>query len=139
MPAPLPGGSGARMTWSLALPSAVEAVPRARRGVVTQLRDWGCEPLCDAAALVVSELVTNAVLHARTPIELSLEQVRNGVRVTVRDLADGLPAMGAPMSLASNGRGLVLLEALAQSWGVDTHAGGGKTVWALLTEDSVAR
>jgi anti-sigma regulatory factor (Ser/Thr protein kinase) len=124
-------------TWQMALPSAAEAVPRARHGVVAALRDWDCDALVDATALVVSELVTNAVLHARTPLEVTLVQERDGVRVAVRDLADGQPARRDSPSLASTGRGLVLLEALALSWGVDRHPGGGKTVWALLTEDSV--
>lgn len=124
-------------TWELALPSAAAAVPTARHGVVAALRGWDCEQLVEATELVVSELVTNAVLHARTPLEVSLRQERDGVRVAVRDLADGVPAARESVSLASTGRGLVLLEALALSWGVDRHAGGGKTVWALLTVDSV--
>ena len=125
-------------TWELELPSAVEAVPAARRSVAAQLRAWACPQLVDAASLVVSELVTNAVLHARTPVHLTLEQHADGVRVAVRDLADGVPARKEPLSLGSTGRGLLLLEAYSRSWGVDTHPGGGKTVWALLTEASVA-
>lgn len=124
-------------TWELALPSAAAAVPQARHGVVAALRDWDCGRLVEAVELVVSELVTNAVLHARTPLEVTMRKERDGVRVAVRDLADGLPTTRASVSLASTGRGLVLLEALAVSWGVDRHDGGGKTVWALLTEDSV--
>lgn len=126
-----------QVTWEMALPSAAEAVPRARHGVIAALHGWGCEALVDATALVVSELVTNAVLHARTPLEVTLRQDGDGVRVAVRDLADGQPARRESASLASTGRGLMLLEALARSWGVDRHPGGGKTVWALLTEESV--
>jgi anti-sigma regulatory factor (Ser/Thr protein kinase) len=123
--------------WRLALPSAAEAVPKARHAVVAQLESWGRHAVVEAAALVVSELVTNAVLHARTPLDVTLDLEGTGVRLSVRDLADGLPHRRESLSLAATGRGIVLLEAFARSWGVDQHPDGGKTVWALLTEDSV--
>ena len=129
----------AQGSWQVALPGAAAAVPEARHAVTEQLVAWHCEPLRDATALVVSELVTNAVLHARTPLEVSLLREPDGVRVSVTDGGEGLPQTHPTLGLGTTGRGLLLLEALALSWGVEPLPEGGKTVWAVLTEESVAR
>jgi PAS domain S-box-containing protein len=86
-------------------------------------------PVNDRLVLVSCELVTNAVLHAGTPLTLSLELHRDLVRVSVRDEAAELPALRNHLPDALTGRGLRLVAETSRVWGVDP-AGGGKTVWA---------
>ncbi|MFD7457702.1 MULTISPECIES: SpoIIE family protein phosphatase [unclassified Streptomyces] len=118
----------------------------ARRLLRTALREWadlglpGAERTGEDAAVVVSELVTNAVVHAGTDVELScrLEPETGALVVEVSDRnparapRDGAaePAHGTP----EYGRGLRLVAALCESWGV-TYRRGAKTVWARLTGD----
>jgi anti-sigma regulatory factor (Ser/Thr protein kinase) len=83
------------------------------------------------ARLVVSELASNAVLHASTPFAVSVRSTGSAVRISVRDESPTRPVMrnGGPASLS--GRGLHLVAAMADDWGVDAGA-DGKTVWAEL-------
>jgi anti-sigma regulatory factor (Ser/Thr protein kinase) len=85
----------------------------------------------EVAQLLVSELVTNAVLHAGTYIvvEVRVDDVR--VRVAVKDLSAAFPQPRVAADDASGGRGLQLVEALSSSWGWDLTA-GGKSVWFEL-------
>ncbi len=86
-------------------------------------------------ALLVSELATNAVLHARTcfAVEISAEESGEHLRVGVTDLDSRAPVAGDPDPTASGGRGMALVRALADTWGVQRHADAGKTVWFELT------
>jgi anti-sigma regulatory factor (Ser/Thr protein kinase) len=83
------------------------------------------------ALLLVSELVTNAVIHARTPLAVDFELDRDLLRVDVRDGNPDLVRLGRPEDLASGGRGLSLVEQTADNWGVDRD-GVGKSVWFEL-------
>lgn len=116
--------------WSL--PPAAQSVVTARRHVRDVLRRWGCDDLVDAALLLTSEIVTNAVLHARTVVELAVSRTADGVRV---DVSDGSPLLPSARShgsnLATTGRGLQLLESLAVTWNSEP-TGSGKTVWFTL-------
>jgi len=85
----------------------------------------------DVVELLVSELASNAVAHAGTPFTVSVQFDDQRIRVEVSDTGDGEPCVRPPDPLASNGRGLQLLGALADSWGVDPHE-PGKTVWFLV-------
>jgi anti-sigma regulatory factor (Ser/Thr protein kinase) len=85
----------------------------------------------DVVELLVSELASNAVAHAGTPFTVSVECDNQAIRVEVSDTGNGAPCVRPPDPLASNGRGLQLLGALADSWGVDPHE-PGKTVWFLV-------
>jgi hypothetical protein len=87
--------------------------------------------LVDDVAIVVTELVANAVIHAHTDIELSVDPAGDGVRVAVSDGSHILPRWTPAASTATSGRGLILVQRLASVWGVDPH-GAGKTVWALI-------
>lgn len=81
-----------------------------------------------AASVCASELVTNGVLHARTPIVLGLTLGAASFLVTVADAAGGDPRPRPPDDERPSGRGLALVDALADAWGVfDTD--DGKTVW----------
>ena len=106
----------------------------ARRFTVDTLRRWGREDLTTSGALLVTELVTNAILHARTMIQVILERREDLVRVEVRDGSPVRPARRNHGLDATTGRGLDLVSKLAESWGVDV-TGAGKVVWAQLAED----
>ena len=107
--------------------------PRAaRRYLVELLRRWGHdEAVVQQAALVLSELATNAVLHARTRFTVTVRSVGVEVHVVVGDDSPVLPVLGRADERAEPGRGLVLVDALAQRWGAEP-AGDGKVVWAVL-------
>jgi hypothetical protein len=89
----------------------------ARRLVVDALRGWGLDHLVDAGALLVSEVVTNAVLHARTPLALEVERRGAVVRVTVSDGSPRPPQRRRHGPGAGTGRGLGLLAVVATDWG----------------------
>ncbi len=91
------------------------------------------EPPLETAILLTSELVSNALLHARTPVDLLLVMASSGLRVEVHDGNGRQPAPAAsPAPLdATTGRGLMMVEALAGRWGVDGTR-DGKTVWFEL-------
>lgn len=111
-----------------------ESTPLAR-GVVRQLLDGELdETALDTAELCVSELVTNAILHASTDVELSVTLARQRVRLAVRDQSDEMPTLERHTSTASTGRGLAMVIAIADAWGVDRHEREGKTVWCELVE-----
>lgn len=94
-----------------------------------------CPPqLVESASLVISELVTNAVLHARTEMTLTVEEQGRGVRIAVTDRSPVAPALRHHSATATTGRGLRLLNQLADTWSV-TADNGGKTVWFSLTSD----
>lgn len=89
------------------------------------------EPPMEATVLLTSELVSNAILHARTDVELRLVSVRDHVRVEVADGNSRLPSTALAPADATSGRGLLLVQALAGSWGVEGTL-DGKVVWFEL-------
>jgi signal transduction histidine kinase len=106
--------------------------PRASRDFVSRaLLDWRLSRRIPAASLVVSELVTNAVIHAGTDIELTVSEHRRAIRIAVRDHGAELPVERRDAS-AEHGRGLTIVDGLATAWGVLPHADGGKVVWAVI-------
>jgi CheY-like chemotaxis protein/anti-sigma regulatory factor (Ser/Thr protein kinase) len=111
-------------------------VPEARRFVVQQLEEWGSPIFADAAALVVSELATNAVVHANSSFVVRLKLSPAALRIEVTD-ADALttPEPQPPSQTAEGGRGLLLVSAVSSSWGVEPSDEGGKLTWAELTGD----
>lgn len=111
------------------VPLAVRAV---RRFVEHTLLAWGEDELLDDAAVVASELATNAVLHARSPFQVSLARGAATVALSVRDADRGSaePRSAAPDTMG--GRGLMMVAALCPSWGTKRVA-DGKVVWAELT------
>ena len=95
------------------------------------LGEWKMPELTDAVELGVTELVANVVRHVPDRrCEVLLVRQSAGVRVEVKDGGEQLPVLPSETPLdAENGRGLVLLEAVADKWGVDARRGVGKTVW----------
>ncbi|MFD4785853.1 ATP-binding protein [Streptomyces sp. NPDC058459] len=94
----------------------------------------------DDLALIVSELVTNAVLHGKTApgrqVEVTLDHRAGRVRVEVRDTGEGMPRRRPRVPLAVSGRGIEIVDALSEAWGV-TEQVVGKTVWAELAVKSL--
>jgi DNA-binding NarL/FixJ family response regulator len=106
--------------------------PRAARRFVTQaLSGWDDDEgdLTDTVTLLVSELVTNAVLHAGSDVEVMVRLTATAVRIEVTDASSESISPREATIEEDSGRGLALVGNLAQRWGVRPAAGGGKTVW----------
>jgi hypothetical protein len=105
----------------------------ARRFVSDTLRRKGHDAgLINDAQLVVSELATNAVIHARSAFSVGVRSSHRGARLSVRDASPRRPVIPGRASETGRGRGLRLVAALAADWGVLEAATTGKTVWAEL-------
>jgi anti-sigma regulatory factor (Ser/Thr protein kinase) len=112
----------------LRLPPTTDSVPLARRFAAAQLKDSSCD--IDTAVLLVSEVVTNAVLHARSDLVLSVEDLGDTIRVEVADSSPVSPRLHNFAIESATGRGLRMLDQLAMGWGVESAAtGDGKVVW----------
>lgn len=144
----------------LSLPPDLRSVGQARGRLVAAAAGWGCsEQLLDDARVVLSELMSNGVLHARTDLQVVMCSRAGGLRLEVRDASPTAPVPPLDMPRAATGlldepprhlmdedltlptatgRGLAVVSALASSWGWYPEPGGGKVVWAELgTEESV--
>ncbi|MER5910883.1 SpoIIE family protein phosphatase [Streptomyces sp. NPDC001982] len=123
-----------RETWTVW--RVPEAVRHARRFTRRTLRSWGVpDDHMDAVQLVVSELVTNALVHTGGQVRLDLTLVNHRFRVAVADSSPRTPVK--PTSLgweATGGRGIVLVEAMSAAWGT-VPVSGGKQVWADIVLD----
>ncbi|MEU0219021.1 ATP-binding SpoIIE family protein phosphatase, partial [Streptomyces sp. NPDC006265] len=109
-----------------------QAVGHARRFARRTLRSWGVTVDYDAALLVVSELVTNALVHTDGKVRMDLTLVDNRLRIAIADASPRSPVR--PTSIgweATGGRGILLVEALSATWGT-LPVSGGKQVWAEL-------
>ncbi|WP_371791900.1 ATP-binding protein [Streptomyces sp. NBC_01471] len=113
-------------------------VARARAELRTALEGWGLAPLVDVASLVLSELLTNAGRHAVVSPGREIETRfmpdahGPGIRIEVHDASSVPPRMVGPDLDADGGRGLFLVDALADTWGFGERVGPGKVVWAEL-------
>jgi anti-sigma regulatory factor (Ser/Thr protein kinase) len=117
----------------LVLPADPSAPGMARAFLRGAAEQWGVDDdLAQDAAIVITELVANAVDHARTESTLSLGVTQEGLCVSVRDARpEPVPQLAPIDPSAPRGRGLQMVDALTTAWGVTVHA-GGKTVWAVL-------
>ncbi|MFG3198669.1 ATP-binding protein [Streptomyces sp. NPDC048208] len=108
------------------------AVPEARRELRALLRHWDRPDRSDIAELLTSELVTNALVHTDDDAVLTAVVSPRGLRVEVRDFVARGPQVRAPEPEEdTNGRGMVLVQSLADAWGVRAHD-VGKSVWFEL-------
>src|SRR3954449_2736902 len=118
---------------SLYLPPEPESAARARRFISELCRATRLSAeICDTASLLVSELVTNAVIHGRTSATIEVHRPPGTLRVAVRDDNPQLPPLGDKPTLdAESGRGLMIVSALADRWGVE-QGFDGKAIWFEL-------
>jgi anti-sigma regulatory factor (Ser/Thr protein kinase) len=116
-------------------PAGLENVTLSRRFTEHWLSMWGCEALVDDAQLLVSELVSNAVLHAGTEVTLVLDLDEERLRIEVSDGTSVLPIPRAALPEATTGRGLLIVDRISDRWGTGTRP-GGKVVWAELVPSS---
>ena len=117
---------------AMALGPTHEDVGAARRFVAVRCGDWGCGDLVDDAELVVSELVTNALVHGAGYCELRAALSDAALRLQVIDEGIGMPDPRTAGQGDEHGRGLLLVSALCEAWGVEALPGGGKVVWAEI-------
>jgi GAF domain-containing protein len=139
---------------ALRLPPDLRSVSQGRAKVAEIAKTWGCPGhLLDDARVVLSELMSNGVLHARTEMRVVISRRGKGLRLEVHDdspapllpppaLVEGtvslldepvqLELMGPRFPPAATGRGLSIVSALTSAWGWYPKAGGGKIVWAEL-------
>ncbi|MGG8407508.1 ATP-binding SpoIIE family protein phosphatase [Streptomyces sp. 12297] len=114
-----------------------ERIASARRQIRELLHDWTDPDQVDSAVLMVSEMVTNVLMHTDGDALLVAEAVgelgARRLRVEVADSSDELPHKRHPGEMASSGRGVLLMEMLADTWGVDPR-GEGKSIWFELCE-----
>jgi anti-sigma regulatory factor (Ser/Thr protein kinase) len=122
-------GDRSDRAWRTFAPNPSE-VFAARHFVACVLERWGMDS--EDLPLLVSELATNAVLHARSDFEVTVIRSRQRVRVEVFDQNTRLPSFAVAPTDAYSGRGLMLLRGLSTNWGVEPHSGVGKTIWFEL-------
>ncbi|MFL5793327.1 MAG: ATP-binding protein, partial [Actinomycetota bacterium] len=116
----------------ITLPRSPSSVAEARRFIAARAAAWSFpDPAREQLVLIGSELVTNAVLHARTELVLTLELRRDRVRISVRDHSQAPATLRHYRADALTGRGLGVVAALSDNWGVSA-ASDGKVVWAEL-------
>ena len=99
----------------------------------------GNEPVVgfDIVGLLVTEVVTNAIVHARTPIVLMVRITGETIRVEVHDEDSTVPVVKHADPYGLGGRGMAIVEGLADAWGVTPGAPDGKTVWFEVTRQQV--
>ncbi|WP_171163417.1 ATP-binding protein [Streptomyces sp. I05A-00742] len=130
----LPPHRPAHAICAISLPASPRSVAAARRFSRRLLAEWGLDELTDDAALLLSELVTNAIVHVPEgsgDVELSLSRTPGHVVAQVTDRGGALPPCSLSGQDSENGRGMWLVEQIADRWGHHASA-AGKTVWFAL-------
>jgi anti-sigma regulatory factor (Ser/Thr protein kinase) len=130
-----PSGAAAERRFRFELAAHPGSPAQARRLARARLTGWSvCEDTCDTAALVISELVTNAIVHtASSRVVCELHDHDDLVRIAVRDegCSPGEPHPSPRRPDEEHGRGLLLIDALCRAWGTQ-ESGAGLLVWAEL-------
>ena len=129
--------NGPLQTFEMDFQPDRQNVSRARKWAVAHAASVSGGDTADVVELLVSELVTNAILHAGTDFTLSVSYEDGLLRVEVRDTSAAKARQRHYGAGATTGRGLGLVEALATEWGVETDA-EGKTVWFTLQVEDPA-
>ncbi len=119
-------------------PDEPESVPEARRFIESTLHGLPV-PVQEVITLLVSELATNAVRHAGSYFTVCIEVEDGAVRVEVTDPATAMPVRRSPAPTDVGGRGLHIVDRLAQEWGVVPASPAGKTVWFKVAYDASPR
>jgi anti-sigma regulatory factor (Ser/Thr protein kinase) len=107
--------------------------PRSARAFLSDaLLAWDQEGHADTAALLVSELVTNAIVHGRSAVQLRVAMLESTIRVEVNDRSVQAPSLVESSPSEPGGYGLPLVDSLADQWGYEMIPGDGKRVWFEL-------
>lgn len=114
----------------LVLPLGLASVGKARDFASANLESHDLTYLVDPIRLVVSELVTNALVHALPPVIVSMQERGLSVLITVSDKSSLLPVALPHEETALGGRGLAIVDELSRKWGSNARLDGGKSVWA---------
>ena len=119
-------------TWSsdMHLTAQPISASRAHDFVRLHLGEHLLSYLTGDVELVVSELVTNAVVHAQAPVRVSLQAFEQTLLLEVEDGSQVGPVRVVAQFLDTGGRGLAIVNVLSRDWGVDARTQGGKSVWA---------
>ncbi|MCX4700449.1 ATP-binding protein [Streptomyces sp. NBC_01373] len=129
-----------RKSWELAFLAEPEEVPVMRRALRAQLENWGLREVIDAAQLCASELVSNVIHHvgAGTPAAVRISMEGTHLRLEVRDPdTRALPTLVNARTDCESGRGMTLISAMAERWGVQL-LDDSKVTWCELATSAVA-
>ncbi len=108
---------------------------RARDFLAAVCAGWNERRYTEVGGLVLSELVSNAVRHTGTEIEVRLQLADDRLRIEVHDGGDGRPQVVPAERRTIGGNGLDIVSRLAESWGVSPDGNGGKSVWCVLAPE----
>lgn len=122
---------------TLLLPPEARSSSRSRRFVEGALSRWQLGQLCDAAVLLTSEVVTNAIVHAQTEVRVTITRDdANTVTIAVTDGSTNEPRIQRHSPDSATGRGLGILDVLASSWRVIQQTGGKTVSFTLVAPRS---
>ena len=113
------------------LPSSVSSPQLARAFLRSTLETWKLDGFGDVTELLVTELVANVVTHVGRPMTLRVQRSDSTMRVEIQDPSTEVPVVRHPDAAEEHGRGVLLVDRLANAWGVEPRA-DGKTVWFEL-------
>lgn len=120
------------MISSRSFPRRAESVPTARH-FVAELISGTSKDIGERVAVMVSELATNAIQHGRTDFDVRVETNDQSIRVEITDSGAGQPTVQSAGAEELSGRGLRIVDVLADSWGVQpSTTGAGKSVWFVV-------
>jgi anti-sigma regulatory factor (Ser/Thr protein kinase) len=122
------------LTARSSFPPELRSVTDARRFLRTTLDAWGADTWEWAGSQVITELATNAVIHTRAAFDVEVNLSNDVLRLLVADSSPRLPVRRLHSAEATTGRGMTLIEALGQAWGVEERS-VGKAVWCELAAD----
>jgi anti-sigma regulatory factor (Ser/Thr protein kinase) len=114
------------------LPSTVTSPQLARAFLRATLETWKLDGFGDVTELLATELVANVVTHVGAPMTLRVRRGPSTMRVEIDDPSPEVPVVRHPDSADEHGRGVLLVDRLANAWGVESHRDDGKTVWFEL-------
>jgi DNA-binding NarL/FixJ family response regulator len=137
LPAELATVAGVADAVRAALACDARSAREARALVADALDSWGMAHLTETATLLVSELVTNAVVHARSDVQVIVRLVPSGLRVEVFDASPAVPVPRVAAPEDVSGRGLDFVDTMSTRWGVDHRGDDGKVVWFEVARDHV--
>jgi len=111
--------------------SSHESISAARTFVTSIVSDAHVE-VRESVAVMVSELATNALVHAASGFDVVVDRFESTITVAVTDWGDGSPELRSPGSTEPHGRGLRIVDALSDEWGVVSTSDEAKTIWFRL-------